>query len=1312
MLNYAVIHSHSEHSIKDSAMSVSKYVKTASEMGYEALALTDLGSMTGIIEFIKECKENKVKAIPGIEATFNDKLSSLILLAKNYKGFIEINNAFKKANENIYIEPDSLIRYPLFSMDILNDCLDSENVAVIIPCNHGIISDYLLRNNVIDKKIEALKELQKKYPSPNDKSYILNTEKLKKIEEQINVLSERKKKISAIKEKDFVKKLCALEAIKDIEPETYHKKKKSLDIELLNAKKEKSELPLIEEKLKNLKEQKKILKLKLTSVKKKHKDFNKIQKEIDELSEEYLSNNEVSEQIDSVITQLKDKFSNSLYFELCNHNNADEKIIINEYIRLSKIHNIRMLISNDVKYALESDYISYQLNISLKNKEWISDETLIKNRHIRSYDEIAYSLKGRISDVDLLVAFRNTNELVSSISFEYPDCYLDKNKHYPKYISEDGYKNAEQTLRERVKKGILNRGFTQDTFTKNYIDRMRMELETIIEMGFADYLLIVQDYILYGKTLQKYGVGPGRGSAAGSLVCYLLEITNIDPIKYNLKFERFLNPYRVTMPDIDTDFSSEIRYKVADYVADKYGRDTVAFIRTKSTQQGRNSIRNMARVLGYRDNNDYSKSADKIAKDIPFNFKGSLNDYKETLFSNYTKKIEKEIITKAIENEGSMTAIGTHAAGVIIGDGRPLTEYVPVFYNPKMEEWSVSCDKEEAEEIGLLKMDFLGLNNLDVICETVERVKKYRNIDLDMDNIPFESEVFENIFSTGSTVSIFQFESKGMRDMLKTFKPTCFEDIILLVSAYRPGPMEFIPDIIKSKNGELKPEYCVLELEEILSPTYGYPIYQEQLMDIFSKCAGFSQGEADIIRRYMSKKKVDKFKKYKNQFINGLIEHGAVNEKAEELWDSLVSFSEYAFNKSHATAYAFVSYQTAYLKYHYPEYYMCAVLNNINPKKLSSTLYECREMGIKIYLPDINKAYENFENTGDGIIFGFSRIKNVKNKILPLIEEKKENGAFISFKDFVRRTRISNKLVFPLIEAGCFDGYRSGMRTSYKIAYSDIMAILDNISKSESNIAKLEEKINNAKKPKKSMIDDLEAEKNRLADFEKEYSLYSPSVDITDNEDCLERERELLGAYVSGHPLDAYKNHYKTGKVTMIADILSVKDNDNDSDDEDEQNSYNISNTNVTCLGIIKDVFITHRKTDNKEMAFFNLEDYTGTIGINCFTKKYEQFSKYIKEGNVVEINGIIFDDEAVKITVNSISKIRPIKNPLYVSIPQKSDLDSLIDIMNGYVNEEGHPVLLHYQDSGNLEYINMTISKAFMYNAPDFCYVNELYNY
>ena len=1296
MKNIGALRCHSEHSIKNSTMSIGELVQKAKELNIDVLGLTDSGSMTGIIEFIDKCKSNGIKAVPGVEIYF-DGLHTLCLYAKNYEGFCEINNALKLANENIYTDKVSNINYPIFTMDIM-ETLNPNNVAITSTGINSIFAGILFKNDDIEEKIREIEKEQENIPNPNDAAFIKNNEVLNNIDIELEELEALKKKITSFSKKECARRLTIIESLRNTEPELYAKKKASFDAEILEIKGMAKNLPDINKKIDNLKTRKKALKLKITSSKKKHTKYYQLQREIENLKEEYEDNALLFQKCENILKWLDYHFAKSFYIELSFNGTEKEKKYLETIIELNKNYGFDYIITNDNRFADKNDADLYQIIRSMEKTVWYELSDYDKGCYLKTDEEIILELK-TVIDEKLVERARKTTELfIDSIDFAYPDTSLEENKHYPKYIvsaSEEGL-DTSIILGHHIEKGILERGFTAETFTETYHNRMVKEYNVIVEMGFADYLLIVEDYIKYGKSLNPNGVGDGRGSAVGSLICYFLGITNLDPIKYNLKFERFLNKDRVSMPDIDVDFSSDIRYKVIDYVADKYGRDTVAFIRTKQTQKGRASIKNVARVLGIRDKNDkmaYYKIAESMANEVPNAPKIKLSDYKDIILEKNKKKICKEILDIALRLEGKMTTVGTHAAGVIIGDGKSLTNYVPIFYNTDMEEWSVACDKKEAEKIGLLKMDFLGLDNLNIISETVSRIKKYDNIDLDMNKIPFEKEVLDEIYAKGNTESVFQFESAGMRDFLKRFKPESFEDLILLNAAYRPGPMQYLDGIIKSKNKESEPKHCLPQLKEILAETYGYPIYQEQLMDIFSICAGFSQSEADVVRNYMCKKITDKFILYKDRFIDGIVNSGAKKEEAVDLWEQLVAFSEYAFNKSHATAYSYISYKTAYLKYHYPEYYMCSVLNNSSVQKLKSVLYECRKMNINLILPDINRAFENFENSRKGIIYGLTRIKGMGNKVLPLIKERDENGAYRSFKEFVRRTRVSDKMIISLINAGCFDGFRSGMRNSLVMAYEDISMILDKIDSINKRITKLENTIESSEKVKKQTYKDYEDAKSELKRAENEYQKYVPLVDIEDNEDNLETENELLGAYISGHPLDPYMQHYKSGRINLLSDVDgSIK--------------------NGTFAGIIKNLRITQRKSDNKDMAFFTLEDVSDEIQVCVFTKAYEKFGNTLKEGSVIEIHGnIIEDNEVNKLVVQSINKIRPFKNPIFVSVSDDM-VEDIIKTLDAFRSDEGHPVLLHKQSDGSLKNMNIFISKEFLENKPDYAFANILFNY
>ena len=1292
----ANFHIHSENSLKFSPLSVKELVKRADELGIKTLALTDIGSMTGTVEFLFECKKYSISGIPGIEAPFNERLNSLVFIAKNNEGYKQICYALKQANKNIYKDDVSKLSYPIFSKDIMEKFFVSDDVIILSSGINSIFADILLFNIKINEKIEELRKLQKKCKNPNGASYVGNTQILRELEDEIEILSKEKEKLTPVANKNLKKKIQALEVLKKTEPDKYETNKAILDEEISQKEKAADEILMINSKLSDIKKRKKAISLKVTAMSKQYKEWNRYENQINDLLNKKKPESEIYKECENEIIYFNDKFSN-FYVELNYHNDDKEKVVLNFMLEMAKKHNIKTCICNESYMAVKEDIKKYQIMRSLKDGQWFNITLSDKEYYMKKSDDIIKSLSKVISKKELEDAVNNTIELEKSISYELPDFELKENKHYPKYRDENGnYVDSAKVLTEKAINGIKERGFNFETFNEEYQKRLDMELDVIISMGFADYLLIVSDFISYAKSINSASVGPGRGSAAGSLVCYLLKITNINPIKYNLKFERFLNVNRVTMPDIDVDFAESIKPKVVEYVAKKYGEESVAYIRTKQTQQGKNSIKNVARMLGLRDGDKdkYFELAKGMSAKV--GNEDNLKGYKDIILEKYNSDIAKEILELAISLEGSMTGVSVHAAGVIIGDGKPLSEYVPIYYNQDVGVWVVACDMVQSEMIGLLKMDFLVLKNLDIISETLNRIRKYEGKEINLDNISFDDkEVFDNIFSNGNTLSVFQLESSGMRQFMKEFKPMNFEDIITGISLYRPGPMDFIPDIIKVKNKEEKPNYIIPLLEDILSVTYGVPVYQEQLMDIFSKCAGFSQGEADIVRRNMSKKKEEEFLKAKPKFIEGLISHGASKADAEKYWGSLVDFSKYGFNKSHAAAYAVISYYTAYLKYYYKEYYMCACLNFASVDEIPKLLCECREMDIKVLLPDINKSYPNFENDRNGIIYGMTRIKGIANKVIPFIEERKENGYFKNFKDFVIRTKPSASLIPDLIDAGCFDGFMGGYRNANLSLYTEIIGFVENIDKIKKDLSSLYEKYvpELDSKEKNKLKDKINKKEEELAFYEKKLLKSELDVDIKDTDENLKRECSLLGTYISKHPLDEYESYFRSGKITLISDFSVGKDK--------------------KFAGLIKELRIVKRKKDGADMAFFKIEDISGTLDCCCFSENYKKYKNLINEGEIVSVYGKTVEDNGVdKIYASKIDYVKPYLKPIFISFTDENDYINKYPLLKNYMDENGHPVIAHNQRTGDLAYTTFSIKKKAIKDMNDDLYIRELYNY
>lgn len=1288
-----ILHGHTEHSIKESPMKVGQYIETAKQKGCTDLAITDTDAMTGVVEFADACKD--IHPIIGVELHVRQGKTrgTMVFLAKNQNGYRWISRMVKEANRTK--EQD----LPCLPMEKLTP---SDDIVVLSSSIRGFLSETIIESRRKKAEIQNLEEKMAKLPGPKEEAYLGNLKKIEEIDEEIRNFEQERTPLVSDARKKYERPLLALENLKGT-PE-YDRKKKDLDEQIRKTKEASARISDIDDEVKKLKQLRGIIQRKIKAMEKTHAEWNKCNEELEQKRAEVQDEARDKEDARAHMVSMKKLFP-SYYVELQYHGRSDEATVMPMLARIAREEHIGIVMENEPYIAEKEDAEIRQIMISMQDNTWIKADPTDSEYYIKEENEFKTYVSDAFPPDMIEEAFENQKKIASECTF-----VITKENHYPKY-KEEGMTDAASLLRSKVEKGLKER-FGE--ITEEYRKRAEYELDVIIRMGFADYLLIVQDFIQYGKWLAKennpekvgYGIGPGRGSAAGSLVCYALGITNLDPLKYNLKFERFLNVERVSMPDIDTDFSAEIRPACIEYVSEKYGRDSVALIRTKSTQKAKAAIRNVTRIISDRDYGDRRHLAglgDQMAKIIPNEPKVKLADYeKELLAVNDGKggKLTKEIYETALKVENLMTGLGVHAAGVIIGDGNPLSDYIPLLYNEEMEAWAVQCDMVEAEEIGLLKMDFLGLKNLDIMSECIRRIHKYTGKEIDLDTIPFEDEVFRDIFSTGQTGAVFQFESAGMRDMLQRFQPSSFDDIILLVAAYRPGPIDSIPEIIKVKQGKKKPNYCIPELEPILSNTYGYPIYQEQLMDIFAICAGFTPGEADNVRRFMSKKKTDKFLAVKPKFIEGIIAHGASEKDAEELWNSLVSFSAYAFNKSHAAAYAWIAYQTAWLKYHYKEYYMCAVLNNSDPKKYKGILYECREMGINIQLPDINQSEMDFENTKDGILYGLGKIKSVRTQAQMVLDERK-NGFFRSYKDFVARTGIGEKLAATLVNAGCFDGFRKGMRRAFNASYKPITKITDEMKKlqerSKQKVGSNPEGL--TEKEKKKITEELKKIYERFQELSKEYTAFTPDIDLEEDEGALEREHELLYAYISAHPLDAYKEAYKDRKIRMIDGIT-----------EDSPEAH--------YIGMIKDIRKTKRKSDGKEMAFFTLEDISGSIEVCCFTSAYEKYGNFVQEGMVADLYCRTVSEETereepeLKLVVKSIQKVRPYVDPIFFSVKDEEMAKELISYCKEFEDENGHPMILHIQETGNMDHVELRLKKEVLDQLPNTYFARILYEY
>ena len=838
-------------------------------------------------------------------------------------------------------------------------------------------------------------------------------------------------------------------------------------------------------------------------------------------------------------------------------------------------------------------------------------------------------------------ALENTNKVADMCDVEI----VFGEQKVPKFDVPDGY-DAFSYLSKLCFDGLEKR---YNPVTDELRERLDYELTTIKNMGYVDYFLIVSDFIRYAKD-NGIAVGPGRGSAAGSIVSYCLEITNIDPIKFNLIFERFLNPERVTMPDIDIDFCYERRQEVIEYVVRKYGKDKVVQIVTFGTMAAKMCIRDVGRAM------DISYSlCDRVAKAIPndlgMTIPKALTASKELSEMYETDAQVKKLIDMAIKLEGLPRHSSMHAAGVVIGR-EPIDEYVPLSRGSE-DAITTQYNMTTIEELGLLKMDFLGLRTLTVIQDTLRHIKDNKGIDIDIENLDFDDKKVYDMISAGKTEGVFQLESAGMKSFMKELKPANLEDIIAGISLYRPGPMDFIPLYIKGKENPDAVTYDHPALEKILAPTYGCIVYQEQVMQIVMELAGYTLGRSDLVRRAMSKKKADVMERERKNFVfgneeenvPGCINRGIGEDIANKVFDEMTDFAKYAFNKSHAAAYAVVAYQTAYLKCHYPVEFMAALISSVkdNTTKVTGYIQNCRAMGIKILPPDINEARGAFSVSGASIRYGLSAVKSVGEAVTDIIQQEiEENGKFKGLEDYI--TRLSNKeankrTIESFICSGAFDGF------GYK--RSQMMAVYPRILEQQNKEKK------NTMAGQMSLLDFLGEEE------QEEFKIRYPDIEEYSKEELLAKEKEMLGIYISGHPLDDY--------MDVVNSVVNVRSTDFMPDEETGELKVK-DRSSCTIAGMIEAVTLkTTRNGDT--MAFVTLEDLYGTVEVVVFPRNYAACRNMIEKDNKVVVCGnTSVTEEEGKILLSDMYDIKTMQEDLK---EKNKELWVCFENVDAYLKEE-----------------------------------------
>ncbi len=883
----------------------------------------------------------------------------------------------------------------------------------------------------------------------------------------------------------------------------------------------------------------------------------------------------------------------NFYLELMDTGLKEQKKVNSVLLKISKDLGIPLVATNDVHYIEQEDAFSHEVLLCIQTQTTLTDPKRMRFGTDEFYFKSAQEMWSLFKDIP--ESLNNTLEIAErcNVEIEFSELHL---PNFPVPSQKSPFEFLKELCYENLEKKFPKP-------TPQVLKRLEYELEVIKKTGFAGYFLIIWDLVKFAKE-NNIPTGPGRGSAAGSLVSYLLGITEINPLEYGLLFERFLNPERVSMPDIDIDFCDEKRPKILEYVASKYGKENVAQIITFGTLQARAVVRDVGRVLGL----SYSE-VDRIAKLIPPEPNISLDSALQrtpqlrALYESDPKI--RQLIDIAKKLEGLSRHASIHAAGVVISD-KPLTDYIPL-YKTSEGEITTGFSMGPLEKLGLLKMDFLGLKTLTLIEETLRWIKKLRGIDLDIKSIPLDDKKTYELLSAGKTIGVFQLESSGMRDLLRRLKPEKFTDLIHCLALYRPGPIGtgMVSDFIERKHGRQPVSYLHPKLEPVLKETYGIIVYQEQVMKIASELAGFSLAEADILRRAISKKIPEEMEAQRKKFIEGCIKNGIPEATAVKIFDLMEYFAGYGFNKSHSTAYALISYRTAYLKANFCTEFMCSLLNSEknNTDKLVEYITEAKNLGIEILPPDINESYADFTVTGSKKIrFGLMAVKNVgKAAVEAIISARNKDGKFKSLKDFCQRVvlrTVNRKVIESLIKCGAFD--------SLGAKRSQLMSILDKTLESASKKQK------NQNKGQLSLFSFME--KDTLEDE-------LPEIEEWPQTQLLNFEKELLGFFVTGHPLSKYQLCLKKISTVNLNDVYKLKENEE-----------------ITVGGILEIIKITSTRQSKEQMAILKLETPQSQIEVFAFPKVYQEFTKNIRSQNIVVVKGKVnFKEDEPKLIADKI---------------------------------------------------------------------------
>ena len=1219
------LHCHTgEGSLRDTGSSCAQLVARQVELGATAMAITDHGTMTAVQDFRVACEKAGIKPIYGCEYYVDigdGARTHLVVLAKDIDGFNAISKVCTASAYNMHNDR------PIVTLEMLEEWFapgkpGHGKVIGLSACMQGPLCRKLLSDFYIDKEIEKVRRKQSKDRSPDDATYLTikaDLDNLLKEYEDAKTASKENTQLANTKWKAQWNK-----AQRSGDPEAIAEAEKLKDaVDIATARK--AELKLIEKRKGDIYRAKKD---EITPFERSVERYLRFEESISSLEASKPSPEEARKAAEEQCEYFIALFGQeNFYIELQNHNINEEIFAMPILADIAKAYKLKCVVTNDVHFAKIEDTLTRHYNhVQYQNYSWTDIEPQDYELYIKTDKEMDRILSPILSSEIIREGLENTHYIANQCNVIF-----DIKPHYPVFPCKEGAKIRLRRLISAGKKKIKD-------WTPEYQKRLEYELRVIENMGFSDYLCIVEDFLNYARIIGKLdleskeflddpynlpklrklakgqvgeGCGPGRGSAAGSLVCYLVGITNINPIPEDLLFERFLNPARVTMPDIDSDIPPRVRPWVIGYIKHVYGDKAIAQIMTRAYFGAKSAIQAAARVMGKRDGDEklYLGISLEMSKSIE-DANASLEDLKENLVDT-ENPITEDIFNIAKALEGLPSGYGTHAAGIVVSDNDDISDYTPLINISGAID--TQLDLNWVEPMGMLKLDLLGLRNLGIITECEKAVQREYGVNLSMDEFPYEPEVFSEIFAKGLTDGVFQFESDGMKKLLMNFGPESISDLTLLNAMFRPGPLQYIDDVTAVKKGEKSPEYIIPEMAEILDVTYGKPIYQEQIMSVFNRFAGFSLGEADVIRRLMSKKKVEAFTAYKDKFIEGLCEAGATKKNAEKFWDELLNFSQYAFNKSHARAYAEVAYATAYLKYKYPEAYAVGLLNYTPKDKMPKMIIDTKNQGVNLCCPDINYSEADFVIRGSKVFFGLRPIPQVAASATEIIEERRANGKFSSFKDFILRVNPKKNVCENLIKAGAFDSFCKS-RASLLSALPLLLELSKNINDKKNIIA--------------TETDEKKTDRARLAlkKYQTEFDEYE-YPDIFDGAEKLVEEKDLLGYYISSHPMDGIR------KKVFLNTLLPEE--------------------NYTVAAVIDSIEEKITKT-GKKMVVFQISDTSGILPGVMFPSDYERVTEELKENEIFSFKGTLKQegDENAKFVVKYINKYHKSKAPIVISIP------------------------------------------------------------